>query len=76
METTYLSFNDFLADASIQFERQKNSDHPLRYGQIYFNLLANARPELAERLRESYYDPYYKYDEEIPETHLFVESNW
>ena len=76
MQTQYLSFNDFLADVSIKYEHQKNDKYPLRYGQMYFNLLEEFRPALAIKLRESLYDPYYSVHEEIPETHAFVESNW
>lgn len=76
MNNTYISFNDFLADASIQYERQKNDKTPLRYGQIYFNLLQKSRPALAIKLRESPYDPFYVLDDRIPETHKYVESIW
>ena len=76
MTDKYISFNDFLADVSIQYERQKNVKNPLRYGQIYFNLLQDAKPTLANQLRESLYDPFYSVHDEIPETHAFVEPKW
>jgi len=76
MTHDYISYNDFIADVSIQYERQKNDKYPLRYGQMYFNLLEEFKPALANQLRESLYDPFYVVHEEIPETHAFVESKW
>lgn len=76
MTDKYISFNDFLADVSIKYEQQKNDKYPLRYGQMYFNLLEIARPALANQLRESLYDPFYVEHDEIPETHAYVESKW
>ena len=76
MTYDYISYNDFIADVSIKYERQKNDKYPLRYGQMYFNLLEEFRPALAKQLRESLYDPFYSVHEEIPETHAFVESKW
>jgi hypothetical protein len=76
MTAKYISFNDFLADVSIQYERQKNDKHPLRYGQVYFNLLYDAKPALAIKLRESLYDPFHVEHSDISETHAFVESKW
>jgi hypothetical protein len=76
MTHDYISYNDFIADVSIKYELQKNDKYPLRYGQMYFNLLEEFKPALANQLRESLYDPFYVVHEEIPETHAFVESKW
>lgn len=76
MTYDYISYNDFIADVSIQYERQKNDKYPIRYGQMYFNLLEIAKPALANQLRESLYDPFYVIDDKIPETHAYVESRW
>lgn len=75
MQTKYLSFNDFLADVSIQYERQKGDYPHQRYGQMYFNMLAEVRPDIAERIQHSSLDPFYK-DSADSLTHMFVESNW
>lgn len=74
-ETTYLSFNDFLADASITYERMKSSGMQYRYGQVYFNLLFQHRPDISEKIRGTAIDPFYK---EIVSsvTHSFVEKSW
>ena len=74
-ELYYKSFNDFLADASIVYEKLKGDGFNLRYGQVYFNLLHEHRPDIAEILRGSLMDPFYK-EEVKTETHRFVESKW
>lgn len=75
MKTNYLSFNDFLADASIKFEKMKIQEPSIRYGQVYFYLLSAARPDIAELVRGTMHDPFYK-DIVMPESHKFVESKW
>ena len=44
-ELYYKSFNDFLADASIVYEKLKGDGFDYRYGQVYFNLLFEHRPD-------------------------------
>jgi hypothetical protein len=47
----------------------------LRLGQVYFNLLADLRPDLASELRGSPHDPYFR--NEIPQTtEDFVLKEW
>lgn len=71
----YISFNDFLADASIQFEKTRLKDESIRYGQVYFNLLNQSRPEIAAKLRGSELDPFHRelVDDKV---HAFVEYLW
>ena len=71
----YLSFNDFLADASIQYERQKADGGDMRYGQVYFNLLFEARPDISEQIRGTMLDPFHK-NYVQSEIHKFVEGKW
>ena len=71
----YISFNDFLADASIQFEKFKSADASIRYGQVYFNLLSKSRPEIAAKLRGSALDPFHR-DLVDDKVHAFVEYLW
>lgn len=56
--------------------QQEWSEHPhLRLGQVYFNLLHDLRPDLANKLRGSLHDPFYK--DEIPlEAEQLVEREW
>jgi hypothetical protein len=74
-ELYYKSFNDFLADASIVYEKLKGDGFLLRYGQVYFNLLHEHRPDISEKLRNSMLDPFYK-DFVDTETHKLVEKMW
>lgn len=47
----------------------------LRLGQVYFNLLAELRPDLANELRGSPHDPYFR--NEIPQaTEDIVLKDW
>jgi hypothetical protein len=71
----YISFVDFLADASIQYEKLRASDQSIRYGQVYFNLLHESRPDIANELRGSSLDPFHR-DAVSDETHAFVEYKW
>lgn len=75
MKVEYISFTDFLADASIKFEKWSKQDSSIRYGQVYFNLLSSSRPDIAEALRGTMLDPFHK-QEVKEETHKFVESKW
>lgn len=68
------SYNEFLAYCSITYEAQgKVKD--LRYGQIYFNTLADIQPEIASWLRGSLNDPFYR-DSVPPHVHKLVEADW
>jgi len=74
-ELYYKSFNDFLADASLVYEKLKGDGVCTRYGQVYFNLLREHRPDISEKIRASLLDPFYK-DVIDTETHKFVETMW
>ena len=71
----YISFNDFLADASIQYNKLSQEDKSIRFGQVYFNLLNDSRPDIAVKLRGSVLDPFHR-DEVKTEVHAFVEYLW
>jgi hypothetical protein len=71
----YISFNDFLADASIQYNKLSREDNSIRYGQVYFNLLKDSRPDIAEKLRGSVLDPFHR-NQVSTEVHAFVEYLW
>lgn len=75
MQTKYLSFMDFLCDVSIQYERQKGTYPHQRYGQMYFNMLAEVRPDISEKIRGGRLDPFHR-DDVSKLTHMIVESNW
>lgn len=72
------SFNEFLLDFAINFEHHLNSTAPnkaLRAGQMFFNMLAERRPDVADSIRGSEFDPFYQ-DEVAEETMNKVELLW
>lgn len=46
-----------------------------RAGQTYYNVLTEARPELAEKVRGSSIDPFYQ-DERIADFLVFISDHW
>ena len=68
------SYNEFLAHCSITYEAQ-GAVKAQRYGQIYFNTLLSIQPEIAEKLRGSVNDPFYR-DSVPPHVHQLVEADW
>lgn len=60
---TTTDFNDFMAALNLWFSRQAPGDW--RYGQALFNALAMHRPDIAERLRGTRLDPFYREMSEI-----------
>jgi hypothetical protein len=58
---------------AVQQEWAESRD--LRLGQVYFNLLMLIRPDLAEMLRGSLRDPFYK-EHISAETEEIVASKW
>lgn len=74
-EPVYLSFNDFLADASIVYEKMKGDGFDFRYGQVYFNLLFQHRPDISEKIRGTSIDPFMR-EVVSSVTHSYVEKYW
>lgn len=74
--TDYLSYSDFIADVSIKYEKQNRlTPGKWRYGQMFFNMASNVRPDVAEALRGTLHDPFHK-NVISPETHVFIEGLW
>ena len=69
-----MTYDEFLSDVLNKYETQpKKGD--LRLGQIFFNDLCVVRPAIAEQLRGSMLDPFYK--ERITQvTSDFVRERW
>lgn len=69
-----MTYEQFLSDVLNKYETQpKKGD--LRLGQIFFNDLCVVRPAIAEQLRGSMLDPFYK--ERITQvTSDFVRERW
>lgn len=69
---TPVSYEEFIERVNKYHTQFKDS---WRYGQTYFNVLSNVRPMIAEQLRATLHDPFFK-DKVSEETHLFVRSIW
>lgn len=54
-----MTYDEFLHKVHQMYKYQPNKGD-LRLGQIYFNELAVVRPEIAEAIRGSMLDPFYK----------------
>ncbi len=68
------SYNSFIADVSLKYELMPEP-REIRYGQLYTNMLYERKPKIADALRESLLDPFYR-DNCPPAVHQFVESRW
>lgn len=51
-----ISLNAYWTDVATRANRKGNAE---RYGQAAFNYLAEVRPDLSERVRGTYLDPFY-----------------
>lgn len=77
MSTTTLTYDDYLEAVIIGAVQYKN----WRVGQTAFNILAQMRPDLAERIRATDADPFYS--DHLPNGHdkiavflAHVRENW
>jgi hypothetical protein len=69
-----ITYEKFLADVHQMHENQPIEGY-LRLGQIYFNVLCSVRPHIAEQLRGSMLDPFFK--ERITQVvQDFVRERW
>jgi len=68
-----IAYDEFLSLIPQRMEMREE-----RYGQAMFNILAIARPSIAEQLRATALDPFYRDSPaDIPhETWTFVASEW
>lgn len=71
----YISYNTFIANVSINYEMIKKAGSALRYGQVYFVMLDDLYPEIANKIRNTPLDPFY-HGKASTDTHDFVESLW
>ena len=68
------NYTSFIADVSLEYELQPEP-REMRYGQIYYNMLYERKPKIADALRTSLLDPFHR-DNCPPAVHEFVESRW
>lgn len=70
----YLSYTDFIADVSIKHE-QLFRKFGWRYGQTFFNMLAQSDMEIARKIRGTELDPFFV--EQVTEfQHKIIEGLW
>lgn len=68
-----MNFEEFLHDVITQYEQRQ--DKSIRLGQLFFNELCVVRPSIAEEIRGSMLDPFFK--ERITQvTQDFVRDRW
>jgi hypothetical protein len=73
-ETT-MTASEFFARFNGWFSRQEPGEW--RYGQALFNLLAMERPDIAEKVRGTTLDPFYKELRQIdPVVYEFIQDSW
>lgn len=65
-----MNIEHFMFDAWLYSKKNK-----LRWGQGLFNHLCTVRPELAEKIRGTELDPFYR-DDRVPVFLEFLEKNW
>ncbi len=68
-----MTFEEFLHDVIAQYEQRQ--DKSIRLGQLFFNELCIVRPSIAEEIRGSMLDPFFK--ERITQVvQDFVRDRW
>lgn len=72
--TEYISYTDFIADVSIKHEKLFRL-FGWRYGQSYFNLLAQSNIKMANIIRATDLDPFFL-DELTESQHQILEKIW
>jgi hypothetical protein len=72
--TSEISFDTFLSSVLAEYQHQPDPK-VLRLGQIFFNRLAEIRPQIANELRGSAFDTYHR--ENVPAVVSdFVRERW
>lgn len=69
-----MDYIDFVIDVTSKYNNPTNADG-WRLGQAVFNRLAQVRPDIANKLRGTLLDPFYK-NSVSTETWEFIHKNW
>lgn len=67
-----ISYQEFIEKVQ---DLHKKLNGQWRLGQVYFNVLSNCRPSIAESIRSTIHDPFHK-DEISKELENIVQSKW
>lgn len=69
------TFDQFLLVVQVKYEKARSADPDLRVGQHFFNTLYVIRPDLADGIRGTKLDPFYRND--VPqETYNHLIDRW
>jgi len=70
-----MSLDAFIHQVTINWTQQRKDDDTLRFGQVFFNTLHGYRPALADGLRGTPMDPFYK-DALSNDTMEWLQERW
>lgn len=70
-----MTYNDFVDTVHREYSKWRDVDSTYRYGQCMFNILYALRPDIADRIRGTNIDPFYK-DYVSSDTWEIVQQYW
>jgi hypothetical protein len=74
MSTIY-GYDEFCIFVRQEYDYLKIVDPSVLFGQVYFNCLWEFRPNIANKIRATKYDPFHK-EEVHPSIHVHVKDLW
>jgi hypothetical protein len=77
MKMSNMSYNEFLADVSLEYENdsRRGTRDNRKYGKVYVDYLLTVRPKIASKLLRSLLNPSVR-DNCPPAVHEYVEKLW
>lgn len=77
MKMSNMSYNEFLADVSLEYENdsRRGTRDARKYGKVYVDYLLAVRPKIATKLLRSLLNPTVR-DNCPPDVHKYVEKLW
>lgn len=70
-----MTYDDFLNTVHREYREWQKVDSTYRYGQCMFNMLHALRPDLAEKIRTTPLDPFYK-EYVSQDTWEYLQERW
>lgn len=70
-----MTYNEFVGVVGSEYRNWKQVDSTYRYGQCMFNILHAMRSDIAEEIRATPLDPFYK-EHISQETWEYVQERW
>jgi len=77
MKMSNMSYNEFLADVSLEYENdsRRGTRDNRKYGKVYVDYLLTVKPKIASKLLRSLLNPSVR-DNCPPAVHEYVEKLW